>query len=95
MIDIRKGKYQCHFQIVKENYDLNMWVLGDSSLRGNIINFNLYDRKISFVQNISGIIDDNKMINSKWIQKGTKLFFYLFISLVILTVACLLIYYLF
>ena len=95
MIDIRKGKYQCHFQIVKENYDLNMWVLGDSSLRGNIINFNLYDRKISFVQNISGIINDNKMINSKWIQKGTKLFFYLFISLVILTVACLLIYYLF
>ena len=95
MIDIVKGKYQCHFQIVKENYDLNMWVLGDSSLRGNIINFNVYERKISFVQNISGIIDENKMINSKWIQKGTKLFFYLFIALIVLTCACLLIYYLF
>jgi len=95
MINIVKGTHQCHFQIVKENYDLNMWVLGDSSLRGNIINFNVYERKISFVQNISGIIDENKMINSKWIQKGTKLFFYLFIALIVLTCGCLLIYYLF
>ena len=80
MINIINGNYKCHFQIVKEYYDLDFWVLGDSALRGNLISFNLYERKISFVQNISGIIDENKISNSKWIKKGTNLLIYLAIG---------------
>ena len=73
---------QCHFQIV--SYDeIDFWILGDSALRGKIINFNLNERKISFVQNISGIIDENKIAKSKWIKNSTNLFFYLFIALII------------
>ena len=80
MVNIINGNYKCHFQIVKEYYDLDFWVLGDSALRGNLISFNLYERKISFVQNISGIIDENKISNSKWIKKGTNLLIYLAIG---------------
>ena len=69
MINIVSGNYKCHFQIVKEYYDLSFWVLGDSALRGNLISFNLYERKISFVQNISGIIDEKNISKSKWIKK--------------------------
>ena len=95
LIDIAYGNFKCHFQIVKENYDLNFWILGDSALRGNLINFNLYERKISFVQNISGIIDEKKMENSNWIQKGSNLLFYLIIAFIILAAICLLVYFLF
>ena len=93
MIDNINAQNQCHFQITKESYDLNFWILGDSSLRGKIINFNLNERKISFVQNISGIIDENKIAKSKWIKNSTNLFFYLFIALIILACICLLVYY--
>ena len=94
LIEIVNGNYKCHFQITKENYDLNFWILGDSALRGNLINFNLYERKISFVQNISGIIDEKKIVNSKWIRKGSNLIFYLFIAFIILAAICLLVYFL-
>ena len=93
MIDNINAQNQCHFQITKESYDLNFWILGDSALRGKIINFNLNERKISFVQNISGIIDENKIAKSKWIKNSTNLFFYLFIALIILACICLLVYY--
>jgi hypothetical protein len=93
MIDNINAQNQCHFQITKESYDLNFWILGDSALRGKIINFNLNERKISFVQNISGIIDENKIAKSKWIKNSTNLFFYLFIALIILVCICLLVYY--
>ena len=95
MINIINGNFKCHFQIVKEYYDLDSWVLGDSALRGNLINFNMYERKISFVQNISGIIDENKIVKSKWIQKGTNLLLYLLIGAVALIFICVFIYHLF
>ena len=90
-------KYRCHFQITMEKYDLNTWVLGDSSLRKNLISFNMYERKISFVQNISGIIDDNKISQSKWIDNGGSLlynFVYWFIVLFTVGLIILLILYL-
>ena len=89
------GNYKCHFQIVKETYDLSSWVLGDSALRGNLINFNLYERKISFVQNISGIIDEKKISNSKWIKRGTNFLIYLIIGILSFIFICIFIYYLF
>ena len=95
MINIVNGNFKCHFQIVKEYYDLDSWILGDSALRGNLINFNMYERKISFVQNISGIIDENKIVKSKWIQKGTNLLLYLLIGAVALIFICVFIYHLF
>ena len=83
--------YQCHFQITREIYDLNTWVLGDSSLRKNIISFNIYERKITFVQNISGIIDDNRIAQSKWINKGGSLFYSIILWLIIIVTVALLI----
>ena len=93
----KRDKYQCHFQITMEQYDLNTWVLGDSSLRKNLISFNMYERKISFVQNISGIIDDNKISQNKWIDNGGSLlykFVYWFIVLFTVGLIILLILYL-
>ena len=95
MINIVQGNYKCHFQIVKEYYDLNYWILGDSALRGNIINFNLYERKINFVQNLSGIIDENKIAKSKWIKKGTNFLLYLIIGFICFVFICVFIYHLF
>ena len=94
MINIVSGNYKCHFQIVKEYYDLSFWVLGDSALRGNLISFNLYERKISFVQNISGIIDEKNISKSKWIKKGTNLLLYLAIGAISFIFICALIYFL-
>ena len=95
MINNNNGNYKCHFQIVKETYDLSSWVLGDSALRGNLINFNLYERKISFVQNISGIIDEKKISNSKWIKSGTNFLIYLVIGILSFIFICIFIYYIF
>ena len=62
-------RYQCHFQMLVDKIDFGIWVIGDSSLRGNLFTFNMEDRKISFIQNISDIIDDNK-IASNFISKN-------------------------
>ena len=83
--------YQCHFQITMEIFELNTWVLGDSALRKNIISFNLYERKISFVQNISGIIDDNRIAQSKWTYKGGSLFYSITLWVIIIVTVALLI----
>ena len=88
--------YQCHFQITMEIYDLNTWVLGDSALRKNIISFNIFERKISFVQNISGIIDDNRIAQSKWTNKGGSLFYSIILwFIIIVTVALLILFILY
>ena len=47
-----------------DKIDFGIWVIGDSSLRGNLFTFNMEDRKISFIQNISDIIDDNKIASN-------------------------------
>ena len=59
-------EYIYHFQIKKISTE-DCWTLGDSSLRNNLISFNILERKISFVQNISNIINDRKIENSKWV----------------------------
>ena len=94
----RNSKYQCQFQITMEIYDLNTWILGDSSLRRNLISFNMYERKISFIQNISGIIEDTKIGQSSWINKSGSLlysFAYWFIILVTIGLIILFILHLF
>lgn len=90
------NNYQCHFQINMELYDLNTWVLGDSALRKNLINFNMYERKISFIQNISGIIDDNKIAQNKWIYKNGSWFYtLLFWFIIIVTIGLLVLFILY
>ena len=92
MIEFYKDSiYQCHFQINMEIYDLNTWVLGDSSLRRDIISFNIYERKVTFVQNISGIIEDNKIAQNKWIDKGGSLLYSLIFWIIIIATIGLLI----
>ena len=92
----KKSIYQCHFQINMEIYDLNTWVLGDSSLRRNIISFNIYERKITFVQNISGIIEDNKIAQNKWINKsGSLLYSFIFWLIIIVTIGLLILFILY
>ena len=92
----QNSNYQCHFQIIMELYDLNTWVLGDSALRKNLINFNMYERKISFIQNISGIIDDNKIAQNKWIYKNGSWFYtLLFWFIIIVTIGLLVLFILY
>ena len=62
-------RYQCHFQMLVDKIDFGIWVIGDSSLRGSLITFNMEDRKISFIQSINDVIDDNK-ISSNFIGKN-------------------------
>ena len=92
----RSSNYQCHFQINMEVYDLNTWVLGDSALRRSLINFNIYERKITFIQNISGIIDDNRIAQSKWINKaGSLLYSIIFWIVIIATIALIILFLLY
>ena len=87
-------RYQCHFQMLVDKIDFGIWVIGDSSLRNNLITFNMDERKISFVQNITDIIDDNKIANNffkknNWISNAL---FWIFIIGGILLVVLLIIY---
>ena len=77
-----------------EVYDLNTWVLGDSALRKNLISFNLYEKKITFIQNISGIIDDNKIAQNKWINKAGGFFYSIMFWIVIIATIGLIILFL-
>lgn len=97
MIEFYKSSnFQCHFQINMEVYDLNTWVLGDSALRRNLISFNMYERKITFIQNISGIIDDNKIAQNKWINKaGSFLYSIIFWIVIIATVGLIILFLLY
>ena len=98
MIEFFKNTiYQCHFQINMEIYDLNTWVLGDNSLRNNIISFNVYERKVTFVQkNISGIIEENKISQNKWLNKGGSLFYsFIFWFIIIVTIGLLILFILY
>ena len=97
MIELYKNSnYKCHFQITMEIFELNTWVLGDSALRKNLISFNTYERKISFIQNISGIIDDNKIAQNKWLNKtGSLLYSFIFWFIIIATIALLILFILY
>ena len=92
----RNSKYQCQFQITMEIYDLNTWILGDSSLRRNLISFNMYERKISFIQNISGIIEDTKIGQSSWINKsGSLLYSFVFWFIILVTIGLIILFILY
>ena len=90
-----KSNYQCHFQITMEIFELNTWVLGDSALRRNLISFNMYERKITFIQNISGIIDDNKIAQNKWINTTGSLFYSIIFWFIIIATIGLIILFIF
>ena len=65
LIEYNKNyRYQCSFQMLVDRIDFGIWVIGDSALRSSLITFNMLERKISFVQNINKIIDDNKLAKS-------------------------------
>lgn len=90
------SNYQCHFQINMEVYELNTWILGDSALRRNLISFNMYEKKVTFVQNISGIIDDNKIAQSKWVNTAASLFYsFVFWVIIIATIGLLVLFILY
>jgi predicted aspartyl protease len=87
---------KCQFQITMEVFELNTWILGDSALRKNLISFNMYERKISFVQNISGIIDDNKIGKSKWIDNAGSFFYtFMFWFIIIVTIGLIILFILY
>jgi hypothetical protein len=82
-------RYQCHFQMLVNKIDFGSWVIGDSSLRSSLITFNMQERKISFIQNINNIIEDNKiaksiLINQRWISNS--LFWILIIGGILLII---------
>ena len=82
-------RYQCHFQMLVNKIDFGSWVIGDSSLRSSLITFNMQERKISFIQNINNIIEDNKiaksiLINQSWISNS--LFWILIIGGILLII---------
>ena len=96
MIEFYKySNYQCQFQITMETYDLNTWVLGDSALRSSLISFNMYEKKISFVQNISGIIDDNKIARSKWNKSGNWFYSFIFWLIILVTIGLIILFILY
>ena len=91
----RNFRYQCHFKILMSNLEFGMWVIGDSSLRGNLITFNMKERKINFVQNISEIIDDNKISRSKIFQGRLNSFWIWIIIIIGILAIVAIIYYFF
>lgn len=42
--------YQCQFEILVDVYFADTWILGDSALRSTVMTFNLYEKKVSWVQ---------------------------------------------
>ena len=56
----------------------------------------MYERKISFIQNISGIIDDNKIAQNKWIYKNGSWFYtLLFWFIIIVTIGLIVLFILY
>ena len=81
---------------IKFGSELNTWILGDSALRRNLISFNMYEKKVTFVQNISGIVDDNKIAQSKWVNTAASLFYsFVFWVIIIATIGLLVLFILY
>ena len=71
LIEYNQSKiFQCRFKMLMDKISYNIWVIGDSSLRSSLITYNMEERKISFIQNISQIIDNNKIAKSILINQG-------------------------
>ena len=83
----KKMTYQCRFQIMVDSIGVNKWVIGDSSLRNNLVSFNMEERKISFIQNINQTINENKIAKSNVLIKGLMNKKILWIGFIILIVA--------
>ena len=73
------------------------WVLGYGAFKGNLISFSIDDRKISFIQNIKEIIDNEKLYKSEWFNKSNiKAFLIvLIIGLVIFVIIALIFFFAF
>ena len=68
-------RLKCHFEMLVDKIDFGIWVIGDSSLSSSLVTFNMNEKKISFVQNINKLIDDNKiaksiLINQSWMSSS-------------------------
>ena len=74
--------FQCLFKIKKGILN-DTWILGESVFKGNLINFSMKDRKISFVQNITQIIQNNKIKKSHWFSKTMSFLKYLLLIIAI------------
>ena len=74
--------FQCLFKIKKGILN-DTWILGESVFKGNLINFSMKDRKISFVQNITQIIQNNKIKKSYWFSKTMSFLKYLLLIIAI------------
>ena len=70
-----------------DSIGVNKWVIGDSSLRNNLVSFNMEERKISFIQNINQTINENKIAKSNVLIKGLMNKKILWIGFIILIVA--------
>lgn len=85
-----KFRFKCHFKLLVDKIDSGMWVIGDSSLRGGLITYNMNERKISFIQNISNIIDDNKIAKSSIIYQSlfnSSMIWILIIAVILIIIA--------
>ena len=63
-------KYQCRYQVMVDTVGINKWIIGHSSLRNNLVSFNMQERKISFIQNINQTLDENQIANSVVLIRG-------------------------
>ena len=83
----KKMKYQCRFQVMVDSVGVNKWVIGDSSLRNNLVSFNMEERKISFIQNINQTINENNLAKSNVLIKGLMSKKILWIGFILLIIA--------
>ena len=95
LIDYKQNYvFQCRFKMLVDKINFGTWVIGDSSLRSSLITFNMQERKISFIQNISKIIDDNKIAKSILINQSliSSTLFWILIIIGVLVVLIAIIY---
>lgn len=89
LIEYNQSKiFQCRFKMLVDKIDFGIWVIGDSSLRSSLITFNMEERKISFIQNINQIIDNNKIAKSVLLNQGwmSSSWFWILIILGVLSI---------
>ena len=77
-------EFQCKFQLLIDNLELNTWILGDSALRGSILTFDINKRQISFIQNIQQSLDDNNLLKEKiYNENNNDISSYLFYGIIL------------
>ena len=88
-------RYQCRYQVMVDSIGVNKWIVGHSSLRNNLVSFNMQERKISFIQNIKQTLDENQIANSNLLIRGLFSKKIIWIGLGILLIVLIIIIYIF